>query len=92
MLFITFSTIDQTNPETAKIATKIEMLFPEGKSKALILNYNYGAKQDRKLASREPTLKTGNATLIVSFPEIIEFNLVNKLYLLFFDKKSPNKH
>jgi peptidoglycan/xylan/chitin deacetylase (PgdA/CDA1 family) len=49
LLLITFSAFAQTNPEIAKSAVKIEMLFPEGKSKALILSYDDGAKQDREL-------------------------------------------
>jgi peptidoglycan/xylan/chitin deacetylase (PgdA/CDA1 family) len=49
LLFLTFYATGQTNPEKAKSAIKIEMLFPEGKSKALILSYDDGAKQDRKL-------------------------------------------
>jgi peptidoglycan/xylan/chitin deacetylase (PgdA/CDA1 family) len=49
MILIPFSTVAQTNPEIAKSAIKIEMLFPEGKSKALILSYDDGAKQDREL-------------------------------------------
>ncbi len=49
LLWIAFSAAAQTNPEIAKSAIKIEMLFPEGKSKALILSYDDGAKQDREL-------------------------------------------
>ena len=49
LLLIAFSATAQTNPEIAKSAVKIEMLFPEGKSKALILSYDDGAKQDREL-------------------------------------------
>jgi len=49
ILFIAFSAVAQTNSEIAKSAIKIEMLFPEGKNKALILSYDDGAKQDRKL-------------------------------------------
>jgi peptidoglycan/xylan/chitin deacetylase (PgdA/CDA1 family) len=49
LLFIAFSAVAQTNSEIAKSAIKIEMLFPEGKNKALILSYDDGAKQDRKL-------------------------------------------
>ena len=51
LLLIAFSAAAQTNPEIAKSAIKIEMLFPEGKSKALILSYDDGAKQDRKLVA-----------------------------------------
>jgi peptidoglycan/xylan/chitin deacetylase (PgdA/CDA1 family) len=49
LLFLTFSVAAQTNPEIAKSAIKVEMLFPEGKSKALILSYDDGAIQDREL-------------------------------------------
>jgi len=49
LLFLTFSVVAQTNPEIAKSAIKVEMLFPEGKSKALILSYDDGAIQDREL-------------------------------------------
>ena len=51
LLFIAFSATAQNNPEIAKSAIKIEMLFPEGKSKALILSYDDGAKQDRQLVA-----------------------------------------
>lgn len=51
LLFIAFSAFAQNNPEIAKSAVKIEMLFPEGKSKALILSYDDGAKQDRQLVA-----------------------------------------
>lgn len=47
----TFVVFAQTNPEIAKSAIKIEMLFPEGKTKALILSYDDGALQDRKLVA-----------------------------------------
>lgn len=49
LLFLTFSIAAQINPEIAKSAIKVEMLFPEGKSKALILSYDDGAIQDREL-------------------------------------------
>ena len=49
LLFLTFSVAAQINPEIAKSAIKVEMLFPEGKSKALILSYDDGAIQDREL-------------------------------------------
>ena len=49
LLMIAFSAAAQTNPEIAKSTVKIEMLFPEGKTKALILSYDDGAKQDRQL-------------------------------------------
>ncbi|MFY7739310.1 MAG: polysaccharide deacetylase family protein [Flavobacterium sp.] len=48
-LIAIFSTAAQNNIEIAKSAVKIEMLFPGGKSKALVLSYDDGAKQDRKL-------------------------------------------
>ncbi|MBA4155814.1 polysaccharide deacetylase family protein [Flavobacterium sp.] len=46
---ISFSVVAQTNSEIAKSAVKIEMLFPEGKTKALILSYDDGTIYDRKL-------------------------------------------
>ena len=49
LLLITYTTFSQINPEIAKSAINIEMLFPEGKNKALILSYDDGAIQDRKL-------------------------------------------
>ena len=49
LLLITYTTFSQINPEIAKSAVNIEMLFPEGKSKALILSYDDGAMQDRRL-------------------------------------------
>jgi peptidoglycan/xylan/chitin deacetylase (PgdA/CDA1 family) len=39
----------QVNPEITKIGVPIEMLFPEGKSKALILSYDDGRSEDRRL-------------------------------------------
>lgn len=51
VLTTVFSVCAQTNPEIAKSAIKVEMLFPEGKTKALILSYDDGAKQDRKLVA-----------------------------------------
>ncbi len=48
-LIMAFSGFAQTNPEIAKSAIKIEMLFPEGKTKALILSYDDGTIYDRKL-------------------------------------------
>lgn len=51
VLATVFSVYAQTNPEIAKSAIRVEMLFPEGKSKALILSYDDGAKQDRKLVA-----------------------------------------
>ena len=49
LLFIAFSAVAQTNQEIAKSAVTIEMLFPEGKSKALILSYDDGRTEDRQL-------------------------------------------
>lgn len=50
LLHISFFYVSaQTNTEIAKSAIKIEMLFPEGKSKALILSYDDGTIHDRKL-------------------------------------------
>ncbi len=49
LLLIAFSTVAQTNPEIAKSATRIEILFPEGKTKALILSYDDGRTEDRQL-------------------------------------------
>ncbi len=49
LLLIAFSAAAQTNPEIAKSAVRIEMLFPESKTKALILSYDDGAIQDRQL-------------------------------------------
>ncbi|MEI8097864.1 MAG: polysaccharide deacetylase family protein [Sediminibacterium sp.] len=39
----------QSNSSKAKSSLRIEMLFPEGKSKALILSYDDGPDADRKL-------------------------------------------
>lgn len=50
-LLISFSIVAQTNTEIAKSAVKIEMLFPEGKTKALILSYDDGTIHDRKLVN-----------------------------------------
>ena len=49
LFLITFSGAAQTNPEIAKSAVIIEMLFPEGKTKALILSYDDGRTDDRQL-------------------------------------------
>lgn len=46
---IAFSALAQTNSEIAKSAVRIEMLFPEGKTKALILSYDDGRTEDRQL-------------------------------------------
>ena len=39
----------QTNTESLKSGIKVEMLFPEGKTKALILSYDDGRTEDRRL-------------------------------------------
>ena len=53
LYFLIFATVffanAQSNAESAKSAIKIEMLFPEGKSKALILSYDDGRTEDRQL-------------------------------------------
>lgn len=51
ILSFAFSSYAQTNLEIAKSALKIEMLFPGGKTKALILSYDDGAMQDRQLVA-----------------------------------------
>ncbi|MEO0038805.1 MAG: hypothetical protein RIQ59_2016 [Bacteroidota bacterium] len=51
LLLITFSSVAQTNTGIVKNTIKVEMLFPEGKTKALILSYDDGAKNDRKLVA-----------------------------------------
>lgn len=51
LLSLAFSSTAQTNQEIAKSAVKIEMLFPEGKTKAVILSYDDGAMQDRQLVA-----------------------------------------
>jgi peptidoglycan/xylan/chitin deacetylase (PgdA/CDA1 family) len=51
LLFLVFSATAQTNSEIAKSEIKIEMLFPEGKTKALILSYDDGTIHDRKLVN-----------------------------------------
>jgi len=43
------TTVAQTNPEITKSALKVDMLFPEGKTKALILSYDDGRTEDRQL-------------------------------------------
>ena len=49
LLAVSLSAFAQSNIEVAKSALKIEMLFPGGKSKALILSYDDGSKHDRQL-------------------------------------------
>lgn len=51
LLSFAFSTSAQTNQEIAKSAIKIEMLFPQGKTKTVILSYDDGAMQDRQLVA-----------------------------------------
>ena len=51
LLSFAFSSTAQTNQEIAKSAIKIEMLFPEGKTKAVILSYDDGEMQDRQLVA-----------------------------------------
>lgn len=51
LLLIAFSATAQTNLEIAKSAIRIEMLFPEGKTKALILSYDDGRTEDRQLVN-----------------------------------------
>ena len=48
-LITVFSVSAQSNLEIAISAVKIEMLFPEGKTKALILSYDDGRTEDRQL-------------------------------------------
>ena len=50
ILQVSFYSLAQLNYEASKVI-KIEMLFPEGKTKALILSYDDGAKNDRKLVT-----------------------------------------
>lgn len=48
-LLIGFTTLAQINPDVAKSAVKIELLFPNAKNKALILSYDDGRTEDRQL-------------------------------------------
>ena len=48
-LFFINVTIAQSNSEKPSSSVRIEMLFPEGKSKALILSFDDGTLADRKL-------------------------------------------
>lgn len=48
-LFIITTVTAQSNNTTATTSIKIEMLFPEGKSKALILSFDDGMIADRRL-------------------------------------------
>lgn len=45
----TFNAFTQSKTDMVASAVKIEMLFPEGKTKALILSYDDGSNLDRKL-------------------------------------------
>ncbi len=49
LILIAFSGFAQTNPEIATSGINIKMLFPEGRSKALILSYDDGRTKDRQL-------------------------------------------
>ena len=49
LILIAFSGFAQTNPEIAASGINIKMLFPEGRSKALILSYDDGRTEDRQL-------------------------------------------
>jgi peptidoglycan/xylan/chitin deacetylase (PgdA/CDA1 family) len=51
LLGFVFSATAQINPDIAKGTISIEMLFPEGKTKALILSYDDGTIYDRKLVA-----------------------------------------
>lgn len=51
LLMFAFTVYAQTTPELAKSGIKIEMLFPDGKSKALILSYDDGRTEDRQLVA-----------------------------------------
>ena len=49
LILIAFSGSAQINPEIATSGINIKMLFPEGRSKALILSYDDGRTEDRQL-------------------------------------------
>ena len=49
LILIAFSASAQINPEIATSGINIKMLFPEGRSKALILSYDDGRTEDRQL-------------------------------------------
>ncbi|NOS92624.1 MAG: polysaccharide deacetylase family protein [Cyclobacteriaceae bacterium] len=51
LLLSVFITHAQTDPAIAKSGIPIEMLFPQGKSKALILSYDDGPIQDRQMVA-----------------------------------------
>ena len=49
LIFSLGTVLGQTDTAIAKSGTPIEMLFPQGKSKALILSYDDGRTEDRQL-------------------------------------------
>jgi peptidoglycan/xylan/chitin deacetylase (PgdA/CDA1 family) len=49
LLFLGFWSTAQNNPAIAYSALRVDMLFPEGKTKALILSYDDGRTEDRQL-------------------------------------------
>ena len=49
LILMAFSGFAQTNPEIAASGIYIKMLFPEGRSKALILSFDDGRTDDRQL-------------------------------------------
>lgn len=51
LILIAFSASAQLNSEIANSGINIKMLFPEGRSKALILSYDDGTIYDRKLVN-----------------------------------------
>ncbi len=51
LLSFVFNATAQTNPDITKSTINIEMLFPDGKTKALILSYDDGTIFDRKLVA-----------------------------------------
>ena len=51
LILIAFSASAQINSEIANSGINIKMLFPEGRSKALILSYDDGTIYDRKLVN-----------------------------------------
>lgn len=48
-LFLSYSLIAQSNNDKLTSSIRVEMLFPEGKSKALILSFDDGTVADRRL-------------------------------------------
>ncbi len=49
LILMAFSGFAQTNPEIATSGINIKMLFPEGRSKSLILSFDDGRTEDRQL-------------------------------------------